>query len=286
MLSYIHAFHAGNHADILKHLVLSFSLEHLCKKEKPFTVFDTHAGSGLYSLEDERLLKTGEAESGIKRLFFALAQKDAFSHDEKIIADELDGSLFLKIVRKYYEKNEYPGSPLIENFFLRPGDEQILSELHPRTIEELKFNMEKFRGEQTKPRVHFRNGFEMLLSMTPPQTKRGLVIIDPSFEEKSDFEDCAEAVCRVLKKWRNGIVLLWYPLVAHRKTEISMMKERIGAAVSDEEKFLDFNLCVKKEEELTGLSSLYGSGMLVANPPFGLKEKMDRIIPFLEKVLS
>ena len=287
MLSYIHAFHAGNHADILKHIVLSFSLEHLCKKEKPFTVFDTHAGSGLYRLDDERLEKTGEAESGIKLLFSTLAsQKSRFSGNEAKAAKEIENSVFFKIVRPYFEKNTYPGSPLVENAFLRPGDEQVLSELHPRTIEELTFTMEKYRSEAAKPHIHFRNGFEMLLSLVPPKTKRGLVIIDPSFEEKADFEDAAKTICQLLRKWRGAVVLLWYPLVPHRKTEISMMKERISAIVQSEEKIADFQLVVKDESELTGLSSLYGSGMFVVNPPFGLAQKMENILPLLEKILS
>lgn len=274
MLSYIHAFHAGNHADILKHLTLSLSLEHMTKKEKPLTVFDTHAGSGLYKLGDERLQKTGEAESGVKRLFSPEILESEFFRP-------LRETTFFKIVSDYFKKGEYPGSPLIESHFLRQNDEQILSELHPRTIEELRFNM---KGRPVKPKIHFRSGFEMLLALSPPKTKRGIAIIDPSFEEKSDFEECTETICSLLKKWSGAAVLLWYPLVSHRKSEISSMMERIASCVQDEEKILDIRLQVKDESEMTGLASLYGSGMLAVNPAFGLKEKMEIFIPILEKI--
>lgn len=277
MLSYIHAFHAGNHADILKHLTLTFALEHFCKKEKPFTVFDTHAGSGLYQLDDPRSLKTGEAEIGIQKLFKLISENGGKDEGLNLI----EQSPFFRIASEYFAKNEYPGSPLFENHFLRENDIQILGELHPRTIEELRFNMKSCRN---KPKIHFRNGFEMVLGLTPPKTKRGLVIIDPSFEEKEDFSDCSETICTLLRKWSNATVLLWYPLVSHRKSEISMMKERISAMFDNEEKILDLQLEVKDESEMTGLASLYGSGMFVVNPTFGLKETMEKIIPVLEGI--
>ncbi len=281
MLSYIHSFHAGNHADILKHVTLSLILEHLCKKEKPFTIIDTHAGSGIYDLNDERLLKTGEAKCGIS-LFLKkisdLEKTNESSEEIKILEP------YLKIVRPYFEKSLYPGSPLIENSFLRQSDVQILSELHPKTIEELKENARTFK---TQPQIHYRNGYELARAITPPEIKRGLCVIDPSFEEKSDYETCGKLIAQIHKKWPVGVIALWYPLVSHRKMEISAMKETIACSAPDlDGKILDLEMQVKNEEEMTGLASLYGSGMFIINPPYQLEEQMQKVIPFIKKILT
>lgn len=307
MLSYIHAYHAGNHADILKHITISLIMESLCKKAKPFTVFDTHSASGLYDLNDERLEKTGEAESGIIKLANALGIGDARSvsdgfagrnEGESRNSGKPDGaplwcdgtplkeiiSSYLKITGQYVKENKYPGSPLIENHFLREGDVQILSELHPTVIEELKENM---KAARIQPQIHKRNGYEMLLALTPPQIKRGLAVIDPSFEDAEDFEKCGKIISQVHKKWPVGIIALWYPLVSHRTMEISMMKEMIQAAVQSEEpKILDVQLLVKKPEEMTGLASLYGSGMYIVNFPYQLDTQLEAILPEISKILG
>lgn len=287
MLSYIHAYHAGNHADILKHLTLSLILEHLCKKDKPFCVIDTHAGSGLYRLDDERAQKTGEADSGVKKI---LAQINA----EKSSFESQTGKSFFSLIQEYYARGEYPGSPLIENFFLRPGDEQILSELHPTAFEELKncyYNRRKFCDENglnfIEPALHKRDGYELLKALTPPKIKRGLCVIDPSFEDASDFEKCGQVISRVHKKWSAGIIALWYPLVAHRSAEISMMKEQIAASVeASEPKILDVQMEIKRKEDMTGLASLYGSGMFIVNFPYQLDEELKEIMPELSKILG
>lgn len=288
MLSYIHAYHAGNHADILKHLTLSLILEHLCKKEKPFTVIDTHAGSGIYDLHDERAQKTGEASSGIEKI---LTQTKA---DEGRF-----NSKFSRLIKDFYARGQYPGSPLIENAFLRPGDQQILSELHPRAFEELRecfYNRRKECNEGGKifvePALHRRDGYELLKAVTPPKIRRGLAVIDPSFEDASDFFKCGEVISAVHKKWSAGIIALWYPLVAHRTAEISMMKERIAGAVESSEpkihepKVLDIQMEIKRKEDMTGLASLYGSGMFIVNFPYQLDEEMKEIMPALSEILG
>ncbi len=276
MLSYIHAYHAGNHADILKHLTISLILEHLTKKDKPFTVFDSHAGSALYSLSDERLTKTGEAENGILRLFSRL------NSDEKNL-EPLKNTSYVSIVKDYLDKGKYPGSPLIENHFLKNTDSQILSELHPTAFEELKQNFYQHKKDfptSLDPNIHRRDGYEMLLSLTPPKIKRGLCVIDPSFEEKSDFYKCAETITKIHKKWPVGIIALWYPLLSHRTIETSEMKEAISFALdSSEPKILDATLCVKEPQDMTGLSSLYGSGMLIVNFPYKLDEELKSLLP-------
>ena len=294
MLSYIHAYHAGNHADILKHLTLSLILEHLCKKEKPYCVIDTHAGSGVYRLDDERAQKTGEADSGIRKLISNF--EDNTNHDSELvkISETSVAKKYFSLARKYYEQGQYPGSPLIENAFLRPGDEQILSELHPTAFEELKecfYNRRKLCDENgfhfIEPAIHKRDGYELLKAITPPKIKRGLCVVDPSFEDASDFEKCGEVISRVHKKWSAGIIALWYPLVAHRSAEISMMKEQIAASVDDSEpKILDIQMEIKRKEDMTGLASLYGSGMYIVNFPYQLDEELKEIMPALSKILG
>ena len=289
MLSYIHAYHAGNHADILKHLTLSLILGHLTRKDKPLTVIDTHAGSGVYSLRDERAIKTGEADSGIGRV--AAADKNLLDGIRRV-SDAADK--YLSLVTDCLARGEYPGSPLIESAFLRPGDEHILSELHPAASEELR---ECFRrrgaecaaggGAFVRPQIHRRDGYEMLAALTPPRIRRGLCVIDPSFEDTDDFARCAGTITEVMRKWSAGTVVLWYPLIERRSAEISAMRGQIAAAArAAEPKVLDIQLEVRRREEMTGLASLYGSGMLIVNFPYRLDAQMREIMPHLSRILG
>lgn len=285
MLSYQHAFHAGNHADILKHFVLSQVLTHMNKKEKPYTFIDTHSGNGLYELKDERALKTGEAEDGIEKLL--LAEDSDFPESLKN---------FLSYVKAYTAKGQYPGSPLIEMDFLRKQDILLLSELHPSENELLHKNTDNHRQKDScQVQVKKCNGFDLLRKQTPPETKRGAVLIDPSYEEPSDYSDVADSVIQTFKKWSGGVLMVWYPLLSYRMDMIENMVERITEGVHlvfPNTEVNDFRLCVapKGEHEETELSEtstprLYGSGMLVVNTPWHLPETMAEVIPVLEKKL-
>ena len=298
MLSYQHIFHAGNHADLLKHTVLIQVLKSLNKKEKPYTFFDTHSGSGLYDLTDGRSLKTGEAEKGIISLMKRGGQlPPAF-------ADYLD------FVKTYLSDSRYPGSPEIEKSLMRAGDTLILSELHPQEIENLRSNMKSPCQDSTKSpdhsgspaiQIHKRDGWEMLTALTPPATKRGAVLIDPSYEETSDYERAADTILAVHKKWSNGIILLWYPLLSHREGEIESMLDRIteGArAVNQNIEIADLRLEVfdKAEHREVSLQEyraaqafgeknpprLYGSGMLILNIPWKLAEEVQSAIDYIK----
>lgn len=290
MLSYQHVYHAGNHADILKHYVLSFILSSLNKKDKPYTFIDTHSGSGLYDLLDNRSLKTGEAQKGITALLNYLDSNNP----------ELPESFktYLSIVNKYTSQNKYPGSPEIERTLLRKQDFLSLCELHPQEYENLSSNMNR-EVLDCKLNIHNKNGFDVLKSSTPPVTKRGAVIIDPSYEEISDYENAAKSIIQVHKKWSNGIIMLWYPLLAHRKNEIEdMISQIIDAARKQNQniEISDLRLCVNsedshKEVELEKLNEdkknpprLYGSGMLVLNSPWHLQEEAEQVINFLTSV--
>ena len=297
MLSYQHIFHAGNHADILKHCVLIHVLNSLNKKDKPYTFFDTHAASGLYDLTDGRSQKTGEAGRGILALL------------EKNKGDLKDSSsvllkTYLDFVNPYIAELRYPGSPEIERCFMREQDTLILSELHPQEIENLKQNMKKPCGNKTLPsiKVHNRNGWEMLSALTPPVTKRGAVLIDPSYEETSDYFDAADTICAVHKKWSNGIIMLWYPLLAHREGEIEAMLDRICESARAQNQNIEiadlrfelFNKDMHKEVSLEEFRAsegknpprLYGSGMLVLNAPWKLEEEVNLVIKNASSCLS
>ena len=295
MLSYQHIFHAGNHADILKHCVLIHVLNSLNKKEKPYTFFDTHAASGLYDLTDGRSLKTGEAGRGI------MALQGECGNENQL---PLLLKSYLDFVKTYIDDSRYPGSPEIERSFMRSQDTLILSELHPQEIENLRANMKRPCENKNLPsiKIHNRNGWEMLTALTPPVTKRGAVLIDPSYEETSDYIDAADTICAVHKKWTNGIIMLWYPLLTHREGEIEAMLDRIteGArALNSNIEIADLRLEVfdKAEHKEVSLDEfrasegknpprLYGSGMLVLNAPWKLEEEVNTAIGFIKSAFA
>lgn len=301
MLSYQHAFHAGNHADLLKHFVLSFVLDSLNKKDKPYTFFDSHSGSGLYDLYDNRSLKTGEAQKGILSLLKLHLQEQTINNP--------DFESYLKLVKNFTDKNYYPGSPLIEFSKMRSQDFLILSELHPQEIENLRKNIKKAGSENPDKnpekianpsvQIHNRSGWEMLKALTPPKTKRGGVLIDPSYEEAADYSDALSTILAVHKKWSNGIILLWYPLLAHRSELIETMIDEITFGVkaqNENTEVLRLELTVNdktahKEVALAQNAAenentprLYGSGMLVINAPWKLKESAEVVIDYLQSV--
>lgn len=278
MLSYQHVFHAGNHADILKHFVLIYVLQSLNKKEKPYTFFDTHSGSGLYDLQDLRSQKTNEAKKGIEVLL-------------KCSDFPVQMRPYIDFVGKYFQKKLYPGSPEIERNFMRTQDTLILSELHPKEIQNLQYNAENpvfpsenFPGIQ----IYKRNGWEIINALTPPKTKRGAVLIDPSYEEIQDYADAEKYICKINKKWNNGIILLWYPLLAHREIEISGMLNSITENVKNANKNTEIaNLqLIVYDKNNENFSRLYGSGMFVINAPWQLEENAKIVIDFVQNLLK
>ena len=302
MLSYQHAFHAGNHADILKHYVLCSVIQSLNQKEKPYTLYDTHAGSGLYDLLDNRSLKTNEAEKGIIALTEFL--KNNRTPDQVQSAQTFNS--YISLAQKYLEKNLYPGSPIIESELIRSQDTLILSELHPQEIQNLRDNLHKRQTATTGPQkhiqIHNRSGWETFNALTPPATKRGAALIDPSYEESDDYGQAAKTICAVYKKWTNGIIMLWYPLLAHRETEINNMLAQITdyvKSINTNTQINRYELCVNSKDSHKEVSlqevledsdkknppRLYGSGMLVINTPWNLVQEADTTLSFLEQVL-
>ncbi len=319
MLSYLHAFHAGNHADILKHMALIGILEKLNQKGAPYSFFDTHGGSGLYSLNGEKAQKTGEAQKGILSLA-SFCQNFLGQEGKKEIPLAL--KKYLDFVGPYLKMDLYPGSPLIERAFLRKDCFHSICELHPGEFERLKENCQRqdkannfgpkgsflpeqkeagSSGGRTKVRTQIlkQDGLKNLLSQTPPKIKRGGVLIDPSYEEKSDYEAVQKTVAAVHKKWSAGIIMIWHPLLAYRSAEIeSMILAVIDSAKrqnpnteilraelladnpqSHTERSLKDNAAAK-DSEGSSPPRLYGSGILVINAPWKLDQELDQALSF------
>jgi len=335
MLSYLHAFHAGNHADILKHAALIQLLRKLNQKEAPYTFFDTHAGSGLYSTQGEKARKTGEAARGVLALAQYASQDQNAGGQNLGLATDTGSSPksaaladYLNFVRPYLARDLYPGSPLIERAFLRPNDAHTICELHPAEFESLKENCAANLGLATnigssqegaapnsslatvpKNAPHTQilkaDGLKTLIAQTPPKIKRGAVLIDPSYEEASDYEAVKKTVIAIHKKWSVGIIMIWYPLLAHRAAEIENMLESIIAAAkvqnantnilraefcvdapqSHIETSLEENAAAKAAAAGTSNAPrLYGSGILVVNSPWKLDEELDEALKHLSRV--
>ncbi|MBC6720120.1 23S rRNA (adenine(2030)-N(6))-methyltransferase RlmJ [Treponema sp. Marseille-Q4130] len=334
MLSYRHAFHAGNHADVFKHTLLIMLLERFNAKEAPYTVIDTHSGSARYDLNDERAQKTLDAQSGILKLLEAARyveaqspdreepapQPSAISRDDLQSARKLSESVLRELLlsecrsdfidfQKYFhfakaclDAGFYPGSPEIERAFMRAKDCLILSELHPDEIGALQRNMRlNAANAENSPAVHIhhRDGFEALRALTPPKTKRGIVFCDPSYEDASDWEKAANALIETHKRWASATLVLWYPLVAIKKIERDAMKQKIIAGIKSgktERGILDALLCVNtknshresalKDVKRSEPPRLYGSGMLVVNPPWKIDDELGAVLPRLAEALG
>lgn len=286
-LSYQHEYHAGNHADILKHLTLLEILNSLCKKDKAFTLIDTHSGAGVFSLSDERLLKTGEAKEGIEKL------SEWKENNKKSLPDSLEN--YFSFEKDYLSKGLYAGSPEIERRFLREGDIAHFTEKHPEAFSSLEKNMSQEFMAKTKGKIKIyrEDAFVKLKALTPPLVKRGLILCDPSFEDESDYRAVTEALLLAHKKWNTAIIALWYPLLLRKKNETSQMlvalEDGAKLGVNPSECF-KAELIVKdpaltQENADTKGSHLYGSGMFIINPPWGLESSLNEAIPALREVL-
>ncbi|MCI5831206.1 MAG: 23S rRNA (adenine(2030)-N(6))-methyltransferase RlmJ [Treponema sp.] len=287
MLSYQHEYHAGNHADILKHICMCSILDSLCKKEKPFTVIDIHAGAGVFDLTDERLLKTGEAKEGIEYL----SSLSLTSCPEA-------AALYLRKELPYLDQKLYAGTPELERLFARKGDCIHLVEKHPQAIESLRRNMELplhvaegLAKANVKPFIHEEDSYKAVSALTPPLVKRGLLIADPSYEDAADYNKVTDALKTAHRKWNTAIIALWYPLITRRKNETIQMLtelEDFGKLGTNPCESFKVELVVKDPEELTEEAGphLYGSGMFIMNPSYMLKEKMEEAAAWLKEILK
>jgi len=263
LLSYRHSFHAGNHADVLKHIVLIEILEHLIKKDSTFDYIDTHAGAGLYNLQSEHASKLQEYTQGIAKL-----NREEFP--------EL--ASYFAILSKHNSTenlNFYPGSPLIAADFLRNKDRAWLYELHPKDADLLLKNT----GRNNNIRVMRDDGFKGLLSLLPPVSRRGLVLIDPSYEIKTDYGKVFTILAEAHKKFPTGTYALWYPVI-DRMTIDKLERKFIRSGIK---KIQRFELGIAADQFGTGMSS---SGMIVINSPWTLMDKMNAVLPKLVSAIG
>ncbi|RUO98211.1 23S rRNA (adenine(2030)-N(6))-methyltransferase RlmJ [Hyphomicrobium sp.] len=266
-MNYHHDYHAGNFADVLKHVVLARVLTYMRQKPKPFRVIDTHAGAGFYDLTGAEAAKTAEWRDGIARLFEVETQEPVTS----LLAPYLD------VVRAVNsdELRYYPGSPVIARHLMRDDDVLVANELASEEFQRLKLELRRAKAT-TVLNIDARHAVKSLL---PPKERRGLVLIDPPFEEKSEFADLATALDEALARFATGTYLIWYPIkdeaAADRFVAIATNKPGID--------FLDVRLAVSKSFPGLGLTA---SGVLVLNPPFVLKSELEVLMPVLKEALA
>jgi 23S rRNA (adenine2030-N6)-methyltransferase len=265
MLSYRHGFHAGNHADVLKHIVLTLILNYLKQKNKPYWFIDTHAGAGKYSLESEFSNKTSEYLDGISKIF----------HDEK---KPLALEKYIEIIQNLNGGNQlkqYPGSPWIASQILSHEDKIRLFELHPTDLSSLLHTFSK--KQNTK--IYGENGFQGLKALIPPPSKRAIVLVDPSYEIKNDYHRVVESVKDSLKRFETGIYMYWCPLIG-RNEPLIMLKQLQKLKIK---KWLYSSLSIAKPSDDIGL---FGSYLFIINPPYRLKTQLEEIMPYLSKQLG
>ncbi|MCT4715750.1 23S rRNA (adenine(2030)-N(6))-methyltransferase RlmJ [Enterobacteriaceae bacterium H18W14] len=264
MLSYRHSFHAGNHADVLKHTVQSLILESLKEKEKPFLYLDTHAGAGRYKLSGEHAERTGEYLEGIARIW----QQDD-------LPEELEP--YISAVKAFNQSGQlryYPGSPLIARHLLREQDSLQLTELHPSDFPLLRSEFQK----DNRARVERADGYTQLKSKLPPASRRGLILIDPPYEIKTDYQDVVKGISEGYKRFATGTYALWYPVVLRQQIK-RMIRELEETGIR---RILQIELAVRPDSDQRGMTA---SGMIVINPPWKLEQQMANVLPWLHKTL-
>jgi len=265
VLAYRHHFHAGNFADVFKHALLARLLVALAKKEKPFCYLDTHAGIGRYALGHRWAQKNREYEGGIGRLW---GRGDAPAllapYLDAVRAENPDGTLAV-----------YPGSPAIAQRLIRPDDRMVLCELNPKDKDALHAQF----AREHRAGVHLLDGFQAVKAFLPPQERRGLMLMDPSFDRKGEYARVAQALVEAHRRFATGVFAFWYPLMepaALRAFERALRDSSVA-------RVLQLELWVHPADWTVDLR---GCGMLVVNPPFGFDDEARAILPWLVEVLA
>lgn len=271
MLAYRHAFHAGNHADVLKHLVLAQLLGHLNEKEKGWRYVDTHAGAGGYSLESAYAQKHREFDDGVGRLV------------QRTEALPAPVAAYVELVRQFNDGaalTQYPGSPAIARALMRPQDQLRLFELHPTEHKIL----DSYLGHEAGCEVRLADGYAALKSVLPPPTRRGLTLIDPPYELKTDYAKALGALREALTRFPEGIVMIWLPQV--QLVEAVQLPQRLKASAQTQAKkgWLHARLTVAEAGE-RGFGMM-GSSVFIANPPHTLHGVLQPLLPWLARALA
>ena len=264
-MNYRHAYHAGNHADVLKHLTLSRIFALLAKKEAPYAYLDSHAGIGLYDLSADQASRTGEYLQGIARLWQAA--------DVPPLCDD-----YLRVVRELNPDGQlryYPGSPELARQLSREQDRLHCNEKHPEDGQLLKENMHFDR----RVAVHLGEGWHVPRALLPTREKRVVLLIDPPFEQADELERCVVALNEAIGRMRQAIVAIWYPIKDSRQLK-RFYNQLAGSSAP---KLLRVELLVHPADDASRLS---GSGVVIANPPWGLEEQLRELLPWLAQRLA
>jgi 23S rRNA (adenine2030-N6)-methyltransferase len=269
MLSYRHAFHAGNHADVLKHLVLVNTLLYATRKDAPLFYLDTHAGAGLYRLDSEAAQKTGEAAAGIRKLDLGVLAACAGTEGKVAL------QAFQSAVTPFLERGQYPGSPLLAAALLRRQDHLRLFELHSTDYRLLQANTEQDK------RIHCaqQDGFQQLAALLPPVQKRAVVLIDPSYEVKDDYARSVRALINIRERMPAAQVLLWYPVVRRDNVD-AMIHALLKSSARD---LWQAELGIAPDTVEHGMTA---SGLLLLNPPWTLAAQLREALPLLQEQLA
>ena len=262
-MNYRHGYHAGNFADVFKHAVLARVLMLLATKETPFRVIDTHAGAGRYDLERGPAQTTGEAKNGIRRLLGALPQGPAL--------DLLQP--YLRAVEKFAPA--YPGSPLLVQTLTRPRDAMVFCELHPEEFAAL----EKAVGRDRRAKALALDGWTALKSLLPLKERRGVVLIDPPYEDPAEFRRIADGIEEAMRRFATGVYLVWYPIKNRHDTDAAI--RRILRAA--DKPSLRLELEVEKPQ---AEGPLQATGILAINPPWKLRQECEVLLPALRQSLA
>ncbi|WP_338115070.1 23S rRNA (adenine(2030)-N(6))-methyltransferase RlmJ [Thiocapsa imhoffii] len=251
---------------MLKHAVLALLLESLAKTPKPCVYMESHAGAGCYDLDSEQSRQTGEARCGIERLW---TRRDAFPE-------------LVPYLRAIAARNRtggyanYPGSPMIAAQLLRANDRLILMERHPGEVRQLK----RALGGDPRVSIHHRDGLEGLRALLPPKPARGLVLVDPSYEQSADYAAVAEALIAAYRRWPTGVYVLWFPRLERQRDRATLLLNRIHQAIPNG---LRLELTPPGPDRALGLR---GSGLLILNLPWGLETPLTALIPRLTAALA
>jgi 23S rRNA (adenine2030-N6)-methyltransferase len=265
MLSYRHGFHAGNFADVLKHTVLVHTLEYMTQKDKPLRIIDTHAGAGVYKLNGPQAQKNREFDNGIGHLWSSEQTPAAIARLVELV----------RTVNSGEQLQLYPGSPLITQTLMRPIDRLFLHELHPADFQFLRDCMR----DDKRIKVEHEDGFAGLQALLPPSERRALVLLDPSYEVKSDYQLLIKQLLQAYKRFATGTYAIWYPVVLRQRIdemELALKKSGIKNI-----QLMEFGL--QSDNPEYGMTA---SGMIVINPPWTLWGAMEEALPWLVENLS
>ncbi|NOT71120.1 MAG: 23S rRNA (adenine(2030)-N(6))-methyltransferase RlmJ [Hyphomicrobium sp.] len=262
-MNYRHAYHAGNFADVVKHVILARVLTYMKLKPQPFRVIDTHAGAGRYDLTSLEAGKTGEWQDGIARVL----DGEAPAGIQELLAPYLDAVASVNIGGAM---TFYPGSPVIARHLMRPGDQLVANELHPEDFALLKAELRRLPDS----RVMNLDAYVAVKALLPPPERRGVVLIDPPFEQTNEFQQLVDAIANGLQRFANGVFIIWYPV----KDQAAANRFVRDVTALGCRKMLDVRMAIA--EPFAGLG-LTETGVLLLNPPYALKAELEQLVPYL-----